>query len=1807
MLTEKEGIIVVVATKNRVELLNNALESISLQTKKPLDVFVASDSSNENESIERTLCSKFGFHFLKDKYSHNYAGNLNSAIEEVFAKYAFDNQYNLNNLFIAFLDDDDIWHKDYLRECWNSKTNKTDIVVCGLNYHTDEKCFQLTIPHELSIYSFLKGNPHIQGSNTFVKFSILLKAGCFDENMDSTTDRDLFTRLLMLNPNISVVDKYLVEIDASNSRERLTNNKESKKISLAKFYYKYGSLMIDDVKRAFFNRVKLLSGITNEAELLNLLEKNTSFNELDSNIKYTYLDYFPRLCFSFITTDINYAKRLINDICEADYPSKKIIVFANFERGSDLDEINNILSETGIEFSILSLKKAKKLVETNYFDKFVSDNFPKKGMVNEISVARSILQYFAYKNTQNGDIVYVLDEDMQLSSIYRENGKFKIKKADIKGFVSSYFNKADAVVGSYSGDAPIPALSTIRNTLLDYVYSKKLGKNKLSQEQLYYKKDYYYSFSNEGNTCNETPFPLIENCSLKDVLGGKAVSRPLFECPISDFKPIRRGGNTLFLNRNLLLVPNFSIKINDCISRRGDSLWIILAKKKGYKIIGSTFSLFQNRFTYDFDLDKEIKKEALDILGYSMISAITKEDFLSRTNFYSEFIKSIKNRTIKFAISYFRVIGLLEILNEEGFKHLENDELVYNFIRKIKELSDISFVNTGFEELRSYIALDEKKDELEKIQNFLSNKCGCDNPILLGYGLEGAVYSSTNRTYKVFFKKDNLNFFKSIISKLNDITELPKNIRFNDALDYAYCSYDTIINFKKYEGGYAKELAHFLNELRLHGLVINNFKKENILISNNEFIYVDLGRDIVSYSEKDYKKSVERCYQMIKFSNLNKHQFRILISKSYQEENKAFNYALDVFYDLINDKRKEQTHDPIILSLINSHHPSSVLDYGAGKCRIANAIADKFNTYVFDIDKKTINERASNKVTVIDDINNVERIFDFVNCNKVLCCTDNKTNDFILSKINQLVLNDGRFILSICNPFFDNVNHTVTSIKNYDGKYEKSSLYKKVTIYGKREEYHRPLAYYERLLNKYGFNIEAVYEDKGIDTSSLSFIGEHLIFDCYKSNKNILTDCTLIVKANSMEANTIYDNVKHIVSQLERKDVFAERILTIDIENVKRVRRYDEDNIEKFKAEISRLKDDGYIDRVVSLDLPKDYLLYKKYFSLKSIDAHSVNGQNLLAILNGFESCKTRYAFQTDSDIIYFNDGKESLSEALNILKKNNALTLSLSIAHNRNGSPILSNRTEVRSSFIDLKRLSTKLPLDNELIDGVLKDSWNRALDKSLNKVESLRLISNHLFFIHPENETKKVKNFISIVRRQVENRFVPLIQLDNVNLCESYQWIPQTTKEVVVFIRGRNTPTIKLKRLFDSLEMQSFSNFQIVYIDDNSTNISSSEYIRMLATYSPIWKDKIIYIKNETRVGSLANFEFFYKHICINPKSIIINIDSDDALIRNDALSIIKEKFDSGNDVTIGNCFRLDKPLKKYDLVSFKNSWERNGDNIWLRPKCFRRYLCEFIQDNLMKDSQYIDIRTDYAMMLPIIEHAYSPAFIKEQIYLFDLPDESKNKLGIYKDNFQQKMQKWLLSRAEILSQYPTVAVIGDGSVLDNSTKYKTAFELGKKLAELGYNIQTGGLGGVMEAVFKGARSSPKYRKGSTIAIIPSTNTEEANNFADVVVPTGLDLLRNGLVVDANAVVVIGGGAGTLSEMAMAWQKYKLIIAFNNVDGYGKKLAGRKLDDRIRYPAILEDCIYSANNVDEVINLLSKYLNLYTKKYHGIKWRKK
>ena len=95
--------------------------------------------------------------------------------------------------------------------------------------------------------------------------------------------------------------------------------------------------------------------------------------------------------------------------------------------------------------------------------------------------------------------------------------------------------------------------------------------------------------------------------------------------------------------------------------------------------------------------------------------------------------------------------------------------------------------------------------------------------------------------------------------------------------------------------------------------------------------------------------------------------------------------------------------------------------------------------------------------------------------------------------------------------------------------------------------------------------------------------------------------------------------------------------------------------------------------------------------------------------------------------------------------------------------------------------------------------------------------------------------------------------------------------------------------------------------------------------------------------------------------------------------------------------------------------------------------------------------------------------------------------------------------------------------------------AHNLGKNLAKVVDILVSGGFGGVMEAVSKGFKAGG----GLTVGIITSYDKNDANKYIDIVIPTGLGLARNVLVVkSADVVVALPGEAGTLSEIAYCLQ---------------------------------------------------------------------
>ena len=112
------------------------------------------------------------------------------------------------------------------------------------------------------------------------------------------------------------------------------------------------------------------------------------------------------------------------------------------------------------------------------------------------------------------------------------------------------------------------------------------------------------------------------------------------------------------------------------------------------------------------------------------------------------------------------------------------------------------------------------------------------------------------------------------------------------------------------------------------------------------------------------------------------------------------------------------------------------------------------------------------------------------------------------------------------------------------------------------------------------------------------------------------------------------------------------------------------------------------------------------------------------------------------------------------------------------------------------------------------------------------------------------------------------------------------------------------------------------------------------------------------------------------------------------------------------------------------------------------------------------------------------------------------------------------------------------------------RAADEVGRLVAEAGGVVVCGGLGGVMEAACRGARSAG----GVTVGLLPSDERRTANPFVSVAIPTGLGELRNGLVVRAaDAIIAVGGAYGTLSEVALALKLGRPVVGLGTWEVHG------------------------------------------------------
>ena len=165
------------------------------------------------------------------------------------------------------------------------------------------------------------------------------------------------------------------------------------------------------------------------------------------------------------------------------------------------------------------------------------------------------------------------------------------------------------------------------------------------------------------------------------------------------------------------------------------------------------------------------------------------------------------------------------------------------------------------------------------------------------------------------------------------------------------------------------------------------------------------------------------------------------------------------------------------------------------------------------------------------------------------------------------------------------------------------------------------------------------------------------------------------------------------------------------------------------------------------------------------------------------------------------------------------------------------------------------------------------------------------------------------------------------------------------------------------------------------------------------------------------------------------------------------------------------------------------------------------------------------------------------------------------------------------------PLIGIIGQSSTPEEM--YNFTKNLGQALAEEGYSIINGGLGGVMQAVCDGFRSV-KNRKGRSICITPFEDPQMSNPYCDYVIPSGLGIARNLLIVrSAKILIALGGGAGTLSELAFAWQLGKPVLCVKKFGGWAEKMANTQVDSRYGD----KDLFYGVDSIEEILAILKEY----------------
>ena len=565
-----------------------------------------------------------------------------------------------------------------------------------------------------------------------------------------------------------------------------------------------------------------------------------------------------------------------------------------------------------------------------------------------------------------------------------------------------------------------------------------------------------------------------------------------------------------------------------------------------------------------------------------------------------------------------------------------------------------------------------------------------------------------------------------------------------------------------------------------------------------------------------------------------------------------------------------------------------------------------------------------------------------------------------------------------------------------------------------------------------------------------------------------------------------------------------------------------------------------------------------------------------------------------------------------------NALCLSLNIVNSENSvtcSPSaklrVHHRVEARASFFHLRRLvDHHLPL--RLSEKVWPSGsptplvgWYRLLDDGLSSLKygfSYRGGDSPFSFLHPPNPLKMDLPTYALIMECVERGCIPPEQRGHVDIMgygegekgdmkrvsnQSLLWLralPRLDAPLIFVVCGKNVPVSRSMRCVQSLMNQDYLFWQAVVILDGSEEESYIDQMALLSAQDP----RVVLLRRRFRAGQLHNITESVKYLCANPRSIIAIVDLDDALIGSQVASYLVNIFEERDlEIAMGGCLSCHKKSLFLPPINLQNPRQkRSGGFVWSHLRAFRQQLFNRVPLNslLDQDGNFFQDATDWSYMIPMVEMASRKFVISDKILYFYEASWWPHSSSAF--DRREKAIEQITSKTKCLRRRSVVAVVGYGSLkkIPRSKEVEEiAEEVGFLLAKSSFVLVTGGLGGVMEAASRGAKSS---ENSFVIGVLPNHDPTKANAYCDIVLPTASAALRNSVIGNCDGVVVVGGGAGTLSEISFAWSARRAIVALPKSGGVATILAGKKIDNRREEP------IYSASTPKDAVDFLMKNL---------------